>query len=173
MLPSFFAIMMWPGVPIGALSDHGAVAKRLCTGLQIRLARFDSAPRLQSPATPAHDRRRACRRIRSASRRAEALARGPRAGHGCGAARGRSTRRRSPAIQGVAWTARQQSERVTSAPCLAHALPPPIIGVGPGGETGIHSGLKIRRFLQEGVRVRVPSRAPADSPPGNHPGCLK
>ena len=26
----------------------GAVTKRLCTGLQIRLARFDSGPRLQS-----------------------------------------------------------------------------------------------------------------------------
>ena len=29
------------------LSGHGAVAKRLCTGLQIRVARFDSGPRLQ------------------------------------------------------------------------------------------------------------------------------
>jgi hypothetical protein len=27
--------------------DPGAVAKRLCNGLQIRLARFDSGPRLQ------------------------------------------------------------------------------------------------------------------------------
>jgi hypothetical protein len=27
--------------------DFGAVAKRLCPGLQIRLARFDSGPRLQ------------------------------------------------------------------------------------------------------------------------------
>ncbi len=28
---------------------HGAVAKRLCTGLQIRVGRFDSGPRLQHP----------------------------------------------------------------------------------------------------------------------------
>ena len=27
--------------------EHGAVAKRLCTGLQIRVGRFDSGPRLQ------------------------------------------------------------------------------------------------------------------------------
>ena len=27
---------------------YGAVTKRLCTGLQIRLARFDSGPRLQN-----------------------------------------------------------------------------------------------------------------------------
>ena len=31
-------------------AEHGAVTKRLCTGLQIRLARFDSGPRLhQAP----------------------------------------------------------------------------------------------------------------------------
>ena len=36
---------------LGSIS--GAVAKRLCTGLQIRVGRFDSGPRLQiSPAAP-------------------------------------------------------------------------------------------------------------------------
>src|SRR5450759_66972 len=34
-------------VPRGAEDD--AVAKRLCTGLQIRVGRFDSGPRLQYP----------------------------------------------------------------------------------------------------------------------------
>ena len=34
-----------PGFPF--LSGFGAVAKRLCTGLQIRVGRFDSGPRLQ------------------------------------------------------------------------------------------------------------------------------
>ena len=29
---------------------HGAIAKRLCTGLQIRLAQFDSGSRLQIKA---------------------------------------------------------------------------------------------------------------------------
>jgi hypothetical protein len=29
---------------------HGAIAKRLCTGLQIRLAQFDSGSRLQNHA---------------------------------------------------------------------------------------------------------------------------
>ena len=33
-----------PGFPF--LSRFGAVAKRLCTGLQIRVGRFDSGPRL-------------------------------------------------------------------------------------------------------------------------------
>jgi hypothetical protein len=33
-----------PGFPF--LSGFGAVAKRLCTGLQIRVGRFDSGPRL-------------------------------------------------------------------------------------------------------------------------------
>ena len=31
-------------------AKHGAVAKRLCTGLQIRVGRFDSGPRLQNIA---------------------------------------------------------------------------------------------------------------------------
>ena len=31
----------------GHNASQGAVAKRLCNGLQIRLARFDSGPRLQ------------------------------------------------------------------------------------------------------------------------------
>ena len=29
------------------VKEQGAVAKRLCTGLQIRVGRFDSGPRLQ------------------------------------------------------------------------------------------------------------------------------
>ncbi|GEM_PF-4838311 len=32
----------------------GAVAKRLCTGLQIRVGRFDSGPRLQSKRIIVH-----------------------------------------------------------------------------------------------------------------------
>ncbi len=34
-------------LPFFVLAPHGAVAKRLCTGLQIRVGRFDSGPRLQ------------------------------------------------------------------------------------------------------------------------------
>jgi hypothetical protein len=33
---------------------HGAIAKRLCTGLQIRLAQFDSGSRLQNLAVTVH-----------------------------------------------------------------------------------------------------------------------
>ena len=33
--------------------QRGAIAKRLCNGLQIRVARFDSGSRLQNPASPA------------------------------------------------------------------------------------------------------------------------
>ena len=31
---------------------NGAIAKRLCTGLQIRVGRFDSGPRLQTKKHP-------------------------------------------------------------------------------------------------------------------------
>ena len=34
--------------PLPFFLGHGAIAKRLCTGLQIRVGRFDSGPRLQS-----------------------------------------------------------------------------------------------------------------------------
>src|SRR5687768_4572385 len=36
----------------GSTSSQGAVAKRLCTGLQIRVGRFDSGPRLQIQKRP-------------------------------------------------------------------------------------------------------------------------
>ena len=36
---------------------QGAVAKRLCTGLQIRVGRFDSGPRLQSYQGLTNDRK--------------------------------------------------------------------------------------------------------------------
>ena len=37
---------MLPFLVIRVEQEQGAVTKRLCTGLQIRLARFDSGPRL-------------------------------------------------------------------------------------------------------------------------------
>jgi hypothetical protein len=52
MLPSFFEIIMLSCRLLKACTRPGAVAKRLCTGLQIRSARFDSAPRLQHSRKP-------------------------------------------------------------------------------------------------------------------------
>ena len=46
MLPSFFEIIMLSCRLLKACTRPGAVAKRLCTGLQIRVGRFDSGPRL-------------------------------------------------------------------------------------------------------------------------------
>ena len=50
MLPSFFEIIMLSCRLLKACTRLGAVAKRLCTGLQIRVGRFDSGPRLHLPA---------------------------------------------------------------------------------------------------------------------------
>ncbi len=51
MLPFFVSVELWSSVTCDA-KQYGAIAKRLCNGLQIRLARFDSGSRLQgsSPA---------------------------------------------------------------------------------------------------------------------------
>ena len=40
----------FPLIISACVSQHGAIAKRLCTGLQIRVGRFDSGSRLQIPA---------------------------------------------------------------------------------------------------------------------------
>ena len=51
MLPFFVSVDLWSSVTSDA-KQNGAIAKRLCNGLQIRPARFDSGSRLQgsSPA---------------------------------------------------------------------------------------------------------------------------
>ena len=51
----FSLVSSVPGHGASVLPDtgsFGAVAKRLCTGLQIRPARFDSGPRLQTDESP-------------------------------------------------------------------------------------------------------------------------